>query len=71
MSRFGNVSNEQITKNIEKLIPQSTKNTKSSIWRQFIEFCHVRQYQLLENTSLQELADILKDWAFNMKKKRG
>lgn len=71
MSRFGKISTEQITKNIEKSIPQSTKNTKSSIWRQFMEFCQIRNYELSEITPLQNIADMLKDWAYNMKKKTG
>lgn len=71
MSRFGEVSTQQITKNIEKAIPQSTKNTKASIWRQFMEFCQVRNYELSKITSLQKVADILKDWAYNMKKRNG
>jgi hypothetical protein len=42
-----------------------------SIWRQFTLFCVEKQYELVEETSTEELASILCDWAFNMKKNNG
>lgn len=72
MNRFGDFTNEEINKDIDtKLIPRSTKNTKGSIWKQFVEFCKVRKYELVETTTIQDIAAILKDWAYNMKKKNG
>lgn len=72
MNRFGDFTNEEINKDIDtKLIPRSTKNTKGSIWKQFVEFCKVRKYELVETTTIQDIAPLLKDWAYNMKKKNG
>lgn len=68
---LGEVSTEQITKNIEQLILIAAKNTKASICKQFVEFCQVRNYELWEIIPLQVVADILKDWTYNMKLRIG
>lgn len=71
MNRFGHVSIIEIEENIKKSIPKSTKDTKSSIWRQFIVFCKERNYELLASTPVTEIAMFLTDWAYNMKKVNG
>jgi hypothetical protein len=68
--RFGNFSSTEITTRVQRTVPKNTVNTQSSIWKQFTEFCKARKYQLVATTSTEELANILKDWAFNMKKVR-
>ena len=69
--RFGCVSFDEINDNIDKCVPDNTKKTRNSIWKQFTSFCESRQYQLLETSKEEDIANILKDWAFNMRKKNG
>ena len=71
MERFGNVSRENIEKDITDNVPKNTRNTQSSIWRQFDEFCRAKDYSLNYDTPIEEIAQILTDWAYNMKKKNG
>ncbi len=67
-SRFGNFSKNEIKNKVENSIPVSTSNTQNSIWRQFMAFCNERNFKFEKETSIKSLADILEDWAFNMKK---
>lgn len=69
MSRFGKDSVEVIKAEVDNLIPSNTKKSKSMIWKQFFAFCEERNYKIEEQTSVVELARILEDWGFNMKRK--
>lgn len=71
MARFSNISTELIDKIIENSKPTNTVKTESFVSRQFEKFCDDRSYQLTENTSNEELCNILKDWAINMRKADG
>ncbi|KAK9739015.1 hypothetical protein QE152_g9378 [Popillia japonica] len=62
------VNIDQIVKQAE---PANTKKSKASIWRQFCEFCDAKNYSIEQNVREEELADILKDWAFNVRKVNG
>ena len=66
MNRFGKNSSADID-----LKPLNTTKTENYIWKQFQEFCEQRNYELTGWTSNDELGNILKDWAFNMKRKDG
>ncbi|CAH1110394.1 unnamed protein product [Psylliodes chrysocephalus] len=66
-----NISTELIDKIIENSKPTNTVKTESFVSRQFEKFCDDRSYQLTENTSNEELCNILKDWAINMRKADG
>lgn len=70
-SRFGDLSIENIEESISNVVPANTVKTKASVWQQFSEFCKQRHYDLLSTTNPEEIAKILQDWAFNMKKKNG
>lgn len=70
-NRFGSESVEKISEAIENYTPKNTKRSKNMVWNQFTAFCEVRKYVLCETTSLDMLASILTDWAFNMKKRDG
>lgn len=69
--RFGDISNNEIAINVENCIPKNTANSKSSIWAQFELFTEERKYQLLQTTPVEELANILEDYGFNMKRLNG
>ncbi|KAK9871463.1 hypothetical protein WA026_012837 [Henosepilachna vigintioctopunctata] len=71
MKRFGTSSGTEIDKEIEDLTPQNTVKTHKYVWKQFTEFCEWRNYKLCAQTSEEQLASILKDWAFNMKRADG
>uniref|UniRef100_A0A6P7F3A3 Uncharacterized protein LOC114324677 n=1 Tax=Diabrotica virgifera virgifera TaxID=50390 RepID=A0A6P7F3A3_DIAVI len=69
--RFGDNNHEQIKDLLKNNTPQNTIRTKRSVWTQFEQFCKVRNYQLNDNTSIQEIAKVLEDWGMNMKKMNG
>lgn len=69
--RFGDASIDEINSNIDQSVPENTKRTNSSIWKQFSYFCKCRNYQLTETSAEEDIAEILKDWAFNMRKQNG
>ena len=71
MNRFGKNSSRDIDEAIDNLKPLNTTKTENYIWKQFQEFCEQRNYELTAWTSNDELGNILKDWAFNMKRKDG
>src|SRR3978361_721971 len=69
--RFGESSALEIDKNIIKLTPVNTLKARASAWKQFEEFCSERNYTLNQETTLEQLAMIMKDFAFNMRKTDG
>lgn len=71
MSRFGNISFKKIDISVNESQPRNTVKTKKNIWKQFIQFCAEKKYTLDKSTSNENLALILKDWAFNMRKVNG
>lgn len=71
MSRFGEESILEIEQKITEAIPKNTASNHDYIWRQFMCFCKEKGHVLDENTNVSKLADILKYWAFNMKKQNG
>lgn len=71
MSRFGNICESEIIREIEKSTPENTKKSHSSIWNQFSEFCKQRNFDLETEQSVENVAGILMDWGFNMKKQNG
>lgn len=70
-ARFGLEPIESIQNIVNKNVPLNTGKTKSSIWQQFMDFCKERRYELLSSTPINEIANILEDWGFNMKRKNG
>ena len=46
MSRFGKESVEIIRQEIQNLTPRNTKRNKESVWKQFIEFCNEKSYEI-------------------------
>lgn len=71
MSRFGNTNEADIQAEINNLIPLNTVKSQSSIWNQFSSFCEERNFDLNTKQSVEDVARILMDWGFNMKKKNG
>jgi DNA polymerase III alpha subunit (gram-positive type) len=71
MDRFGRVSLKNIDQAVEEATPSNTIRTKRSIFKQFEIFCKEKNYELLQTTSQEQIALILKDWAYNMKKTDG
>ena len=70
MFRFGQESKENIRREIEQLTPANTRKSKSSVWRQFTNFCAEKLYNFdRADIPVEELAFILEDYAFNMRKK--
>ena len=71
MSRFGNDNASVIKTQVQKLVPENTVKFKSSVWKQFCEFCAEKKYSINDcSTAITQLAEILEDWAFNMRKKK-
>ncbi|KAH0812938.1 hypothetical protein GEV33_009853 [Tenebrio molitor] len=71
MSRFGIASLENIDKEVDSITPANSKRSKNSVWGQFQCFCKERNYKFEKSSSKDELANMLKDWGFNMKRKDG
>lgn len=71
MSRFGEFSSKNIDESIKNNKPINTVRSEKYIWSQFLEFCSYRNYELAEQSSEDCLANILQDWAYNMRKKDG
>lgn len=71
MSRFGQESLANIDGQIKKTVPENTVKTKRTVWNQFALFCTERKYVLDGSTTTEQLADVLKDWGYNMKKMNG
>lgn len=71
MSRFGVSSLQTIDDKVKGTIPLNTIKSKKSVWSQFSAFCHERGYTLTADSTDEQLADIMKDWAYNMKKTNG
>lgn len=69
--RFGQKNHAEIESAVKETVPKNTKKTNTSIWKQFMDFCEAKGYQLLQSTPLSELVNILEDYAFNMKKLDG
>ena len=57
------VLNEIILKNK----PQNTHRTETWIWNQFSAFREARKYEINREKSKDTLANMLKDWAYNMR----
>ena len=70
-NRFGSANSRDIEIAIENSTPLNTKKTRMSVSKQFNSFCADRQYELSENTSIEDLAKIMEDWGYNMKKQNG
>ena len=70
MSRFGKESQQIIRDNVQLSVPNNTKKSKFSVWKQFTEFCVEKSYNIEDsNIPTEKVASILKDFAFNMKKR--
>ena len=41
------------------------------MWNQFLEFCAERNYKIDGSVSDEEIASILQDWGYNMRRKNG
>lgn len=70
-SRFGQNTERIINAAVDKLTPQNTVKSRNSAWRQFEQFCNERKYTFDKETSVSQLALILKDFAFNMRRSDG
>lgn len=71
MERFGNFSQSEVHKAIENARPTNTVKSDKFVWRQFMEFCTARGYKFEKLTPTEELAKMLQDWAYNMRKSDG
>lgn len=71
MERFGSHSIKEIYTSITNSTPVNTVKNKNFVWRQFVTFCEKRSFTLERNTTVNEIAKILTDWAFNMRKQNG
>jgi hypothetical protein len=71
MSRFGSTSLLNIDEAVENTVPVNTKRSKTCVWTQCTSFCKKKRYNFENCVSKEELAIILKDWAFNIRKKSG
>ncbi|XP_031358949.1 uncharacterized protein LOC116182556 [Photinus pyralis] len=71
MSRFGCDNDEKINEIIESNTPRNTVYSKKFVWKAFMDFCSIRNYELDGSRTVEELASILKDWAVNMRRKDG
>lgn len=71
MSRFGVCSLSTIDKKVKGNVPINTEKAKKTVWNQFTTFCTEREYTLSAETSEAQLANIMKDYAYNMKKMDG
>lgn len=71
MSRFGNDSLSAIEEKVAESKPKNTIINHQYVWKQFMDFIKDRNYILDANISISALANILTDWAFNMKRKNG
>lgn len=69
--RFGANNLQNIKNEIENLVPTNTKKSKSSVWKQFNKFCLEKNYKLQQDTTMENLALILVDWGYNMRKTDG
>lgn len=70
-NRFGTKSDIDIDGEIAENVPWNTKKSKASVWRQFTTFLDEKRFTIQEFTTSEELNEILKSWAFNMRKKDG
>ncbi len=70
MQRFGVSSSGEIDIEIENLTPENTTKLHNYVWKQFTVFCEHRNYKFQSDMSNEEVADIMKDWAFNMQTER-
>lgn len=71
MERFGKFSFSEISQNIDKSEALNTKRSKAYVWSQFMSFCELRNYTFDAETPDPQLACILTDWAYNMRKTDG
>ena len=69
--RFGVASNLEIDTIIKGSIPHNTDRNRNSVWNQFQQFCAERGHLILNDTPVQVIAAVLKDWAVNMRKSNG
>jgi hypothetical protein len=69
--RFDDKTDEEINLSIKNSVPYNTIKTQSNIYKQFMDFCNERKYVLTAITPVPEIAKILKDWGYNMRKKNG
>lgn len=69
--RFGGFSMDRVDNEILNNIPFNTVKTHKSIWNQFMLFCQEKEYEFDAHTPVEHIALILKDWAYNMRKKDG
>lgn len=70
-SRWGQHKKADIRTAIEGLISRNTVNGRKSRQRAFKNFCNSRKFKVDRDTSVTELADILEDYAFNMRRQDG
>lgn len=70
-SRWGTETITEIEEKIVENVPENTKRNKDYIWKQFSNFCGDRHYDLASNLGNDELAKILEDYAWNMRKING
>ncbi|PSN56005.1 hypothetical protein C0J52_13719 [Blattella germanica] len=69
LKRFGESSNQIEERSLQT--QQNTKNNRRCVWNQFQQFCNERGYELTNETSTQQIATILTDWAVNMRRSNG
>lgn len=71
LKRFGDKSDAEIDNEIKCNVPENTKKSRESVWRQFFNFLTEKHYKLDKSTSPMEINMILKSWSSNMKRQDG
>jgi hypothetical protein len=69
--RFGETSDAEINANIRRNVPENTRKSRESVWRQFGQFLEEKGYSVTSSTTPTELDIILKNCAVNMRKTDG
>ncbi len=70
ISRFGNFTAKNIQGKNELSISKNIISTNNSLSRQFMSFSEEKKYYLKETRPIQGIANILRDWTYNMREKR-
>lgn len=67
-NRFAASTSSEIDKEISENKPKNTVKSHKYVWKQFMDFCNERNYSFDKNSTDDHLANLLKDWAYNMRK---
>lgn len=69
--RFGKILLSKVDDAIKNVKPKNTERSDKYVWKQFTEFCLARSFEIEKMSTDKDLCNILKDWAYNMRKSDG